>query len=346
MIRKNSVSLLSQVIFLSIFFSFFFSMTALAAPSEEWTYHKSDDGEEPFADEYRLLWLLNHARTNPGDHGVFLAETTENGIVDYIQDFSVDTDTLKNEFAALTPTFPVASDYRLYEAALEGVEDSVEQGSVPSDFVLFQLFDDYDFYEDGGYAWDPLVQAENIGYFHALLLIEGTFRNTSMSSSYSNAGIVFVNETTSGFAPNFGMRALSSADTSRDDHYNVFLVGTVWEDKNDNGVYDEGEGIGGVSVTPDKGDYFAVTGDAGGYSLPVTETGALSVTFSGTGLGDDVVKSTTVTTQSVLLDAQPAENGDSGGGDSGGGDSGGGDSGGSSSSFDCVICLLKSLIFD
>ena len=40
--------------------------------------------------------------------------------------------------------------------------------------------------------------------------------------------------------------------------YNRFLVGTVWVDSNGNDQYDPGEGIGGVTVEPDQGTYYAV----------------------------------------------------------------------------------------
>jgi hypothetical protein len=84
---------------------------------------------------------------------------------------------------------------------------------------------------------------------------------------------------------------------------NRFIVGTIWEDLNDDGDYDEGEGIGGVTVTPDKGTYFAVTGDAGGYAIPVTAADDYVVTFSGPNLGSNsVTRDVTVGATSVQLD--------------------------------------------
>ncbi len=42
-------------------------------------------------------------------------------------------------------------------------------------------------------------------------------------------------------------------------HYNQFIVGTVWKDLDWDGMYDTNEGLGGVTVTPDAGTYYAIT---------------------------------------------------------------------------------------
>jgi hypothetical protein len=48
-----------------------------------------------------------------------------------------------------------------------------------------------------------------------------------------------------------------------------FLVGVVYDDKNDNGVYDPGEGVEGVRVEPSYGGYHAITSASGGYAVPL-----------------------------------------------------------------------------
>ncbi|HLX61198.1 MAG TPA: CAP domain-containing protein [Planctomycetota bacterium] len=69
-----------------------------------------------------------------------------------------------------------------------------------------------------------------------------------------------------------------------------FVVGVVYADANSNNFYDIGEGISGVTVTPDSGSYFAVTGTAGGYAIPVGSSGTLTLTFSGGPLSAPVQK--------------------------------------------------------
>ena len=78
-------------------------------------------------------------------------------------------------------------------------------------------------------------------------------------------------------------------------------MGTVWEDANNNAMYDPGEGLGGVQVMPDAGTFFAVTGDAGGYDVPAT-AGSYTLTFSGGDLSSPVIKTVSVGTTSVLVE--------------------------------------------
>jgi hypothetical protein len=61
-----------------------------------------------------------------------------------------------------------------------------------------------------------------------------------------------------------------------------------------------GEGIGGVTVTPNAGTYYAVTSASGGYAIPVTmAAGTYQVTFSGNAVG---TKNLTIGDTNVLLD--------------------------------------------
>jgi len=87
--------------------------------------------------------------------------------------------------------------------------------------------------------------------------------------------------------------------------YNRNIVGTVWDDLDLDGEYDEGEGLGGVMVAPDQGTYYAITGAAGGYAIPVTSAGTYTVSFSGGGLSAASVLTTVeVGAQSLLLDLE------------------------------------------
>jgi hypothetical protein len=91
------------------------------------------------------------------------------------------------------------------------------------------------------------------------------------------------------------------AASSYPDHYNRFLVGTVWEDLDADGLYDPGEGIPDVKVEVTPGAWFAVTAAGGGYALPVEAAGPVDVVFSGGGVGAAAVH-TEIGSESVLLD--------------------------------------------
>ena len=78
--------------------------------------------------------------------------------------------------------------------------------------------------------------------------------------------------------------------TGRGSEHNRFIVGTVWDDLDFDDEYDEGEGLAGVLVMPDSGTYYAVTGEAGGYAIPITAAGSYMVAFSGGDLGASEVQ--------------------------------------------------------
>jgi hypothetical protein len=62
----------------------------------------------------------------------------------------------------------------------------------------------------------------------------------------------------------------------------VFITGVAYRDNNSNGAYDPGEGIAGIKVTPDHGDWFAVTSTSGGYAIPVpANSGTYTLSASG-----------------------------------------------------------------
>lgn len=74
------------------------------------------------------------------------------------------------------------------------------------------------------------------------------------------------------------------------------LTGVAFRDRDLDAAYSQGEGLGGITVKPTTGDYYAVTSSSGGYALPLQNlpTGATSVTvnFSGGFLGSATVTKT------------------------------------------------------
>ena len=82
-----------------------------------------------------------------------------------------------------------------------------------------------------------------------------------------------------------------------------FLTGVVFNDLNNNGKYDVGEGLGGVTVTiPGVGT--TTSFDSGGYSLHVNP-GAYTVIASGGGLVSPVTQTVAVGTTNYRLNFTP-----------------------------------------
>ena len=89
------------------------------APSAltEWTYHKTGDNLHPDGNEQQMVWLMNRARSDPAQEGVWLATMTDPDVAAARSFWHVDTTVLQNEFAAIPAKPPAAFDVRLYNAA-------------------------------------------------------------------------------------------------------------------------------------------------------------------------------------------------------------------------------------
>lgn len=306
-----------------------------AAPTTEWTIHKGNNGATPSDAEQRMLWLMNRARSNPIQEGIFLTGITDTDVTGAIDFFGVDTDAVRSQFAAIPAAPPAVFDFRMYEGSLAHSLDLIARDAQDHN-NQFQRIEDAGFFCNGGRVsvfsfsesalhahaglnidWGnnpPTGIQDPPGHRHAIMGVDG---NNSITG-FNNVGLALVEE--NDLVTDVGPLVFSGAycnassfeivnnvltSTPTVDHFNLFIVGTVWNDANSNDEYDEGEGLGGVTVMPDDGTYFAVTGDAGGYSIPILSAGTYNVTFSGGGLGNLLFnESVTVGSSNVLLDLE------------------------------------------
>ena len=293
------------------------------APSAatEWTYHKTSNNLHPDGNEQQMLWLLNRARSDPAEEGAWLATENDPDIAAARTYWGVNTTALQNAFAAIPAQPPAAFDVRLYNAAkahsdyLISIDGQTHDGQfnridaagfkyTSAAGIVFS-YSDSALYGHAGFNIDwgpgPNGMQDPPGHRNAIM---------SVSGNYTNVGYAVVAE--SNPATQVGPLVISGdlcyANTGFADHYNRFLVGTVWVDSNGNDMYDPGEGIGGVTVNPNLGTYYAVTADSGGYAIPVTASGTHVVTFSGSSITTPVTRTVTVGSTSVLLDLKYAGN--------------------------------------
>ncbi len=267
----------------------------------EWTLHESADGLHPSADEQCMLWLMNQARQDPAAEGVFLAGVDDGDVQSALNYFDVNLGVLMQEFAAITAAPPAAFDARLYAAARDHslylIANNAQNHNGQFDRVATAGFHAW------GMRGNVFSYADSALYGHAGFNVDwggndGTGMQTgrghrlaimSIDGNYTNVGLAAVPETNG--ATSVGPLVVTGnyayAATDQVDHYNRFLVGTVWEDLDGNDRYDAGEGIVGVEVAPSVGSYFAVTGAAGGYAIPLpaaVAAGPVAVSFSGGGV--------------------------------------------------------------
>jgi hypothetical protein len=79
-----------------------------------------------------------------------------------------------------------------------------------------------------------------------------------------------------------------------------FLTGVVFNDVNQNGLYDAGEGIAGATITV--GGVQTATNEAGGWSVPITSSGTYHVSVSGSTFLGTSSSDVTVSDSNVEVD--------------------------------------------
>ncbi len=261
----------------------------------EWTLHRTANGAHPNGIEQQYVWLMNRARQNPNAEGTFLANISDPLVRSRISGFRVDVDRLRQEFAATAARPPAAFDVRLYDAARGHSLDMIgrdRQDHTGQSTRVAQAGFRTLHHRGNAYAF---AQSPLEG--HAAFNIDwggndGTGMQTgrphrkaimSIDGAFTNVGVAAVSETNryTQVGPSVVTANYERANDSYPDQHNRFLVGTVWTDRNGNGGYDPGEGLGGVTVTPSSGPYFAVTAAGGGYAIPVLAAGQITVTFLG-----------------------------------------------------------------
>jgi hypothetical protein len=295
------------------------------APSDfggavEWTYHKTGDNAHPDGNEQQLMWLMNSARANPTQEGIWLATMTDPDVDSARVFWGVDLVLLQSEFSSYAPMPPAAFDVRLYNAARTHCLDLIARDAQDHNNQFDRVDAEGFVYLSG--RGNVFSYSKNALYGHAAFNIDwgndggdGSgmqpdrgHRKAIMSidGDYTNVGIAVVPESNPGTSvgPQVITGNYCRANTGAADHHNRFIVGTVWTDDNGNSQYDPGEGIAGVTALPDQGGFYAVTADSGGYAIPVTASGTYTVSFSGSAVTGTVDRSVTVGSRSALLDLE------------------------------------------
>jgi len=304
----------------------------------EWVCHKSADGLHPDGVEQAFVWMMNRARQDPAAEGAFLAsvDAADSFVHDAVLFFSVDLGVMQDEFDALTPQPPAAFDRRLYDAALAHANlmidadklDPVCGGSGEPPCQLNRVGPAGFYFRASGLRGNALGLAPSAEFGHAAWNIDWgplpsdppgmqdgrPHRNGVMDTPdaiatlpMTNTGIAVI-ATAGHLGPLVAVADYANANPVVSDHYNRFLVGTVWEDLDGDTFYDPGEGKAGVTVSTDTANWFAVTAPGGGYAIPLLGPGPMRVTFSGGGVATHVVD-VNVGATSVLADYEVPEPG-------------------------------------
>ncbi|TAG27597.1 MAG: hypothetical protein EAZ36_06650, partial [Verrucomicrobia bacterium] len=249
--------------------------------------------------EQAYLELINRARANPKAEGIRLATTTDANVLSAYSFFVVDLVLMKAEFEALPVRPPLAMNARLTNAARGHSNDMFTQafqghtGSGGSTLGTRATAAGYNFaslgenvfsYSDSTWHGHAGFQVDwgNDGGAGGMQLGRGHRANIHGDFREIGVGVVSGTNTVGGstVGPQLVTQNLGTAQGTT-----AFVTGVAYYDVNTNGAYDEGEGLGGVTVEVSGANHSAITTPSGGYAIPVPTTNAIrSVAFAGSGL--------------------------------------------------------------
>ena len=252
---------------------------------------------DPSADEQYMLELINAARANPTAEGIRLAGITDASILQYYKYYSVNTVVMAAQFATYRAKAPLALNASLMSSAHQQSVDQATngfQGHNSSDGTTFDAR-----ITTTGYKWSMVGEnvyayAKDAWFCHVGFNADWgvpsldhrvNIMNTNASyPDYREVGISCVPAANSKVGPMIVTQDFGTPQSAG----TAFLVGVVYDDGNGNGAYNPGEGLGGVSITPDGGTYYATTSGSGGFviPLPTSGSGTLTVKASGGPLGN------------------------------------------------------------
>jgi hypothetical protein len=251
---------------------------------------------DPTAQAQEVLELVNRLRADPEAELPLLLGSSDPDVARALNYFGVDADALAAQWSTLTPAAPLAWSPELMQTAAAHtqamLDADVQAHQTPGESSLDQRV------LDAGYDFSLLgenVFAYSVSpfYAHAAFAIDWgdgpggmqnppEHRQNVMNPQFTQVGIAVlqtVPDKTVGpqlVTEDFAMPRVSE---------NPFLLGTVYDDSNNNGRYDAGEGQAGVTVTVtgSAGTFTTETLTAGSYQMQLP-LGSYTVTFAGAAL--------------------------------------------------------------
>jgi hypothetical protein len=274
----------------------------------------------PTAKEQYVTELINRSRIDSQADLQRLITTTDSNVTYAYEYFNVDLDVLAAQFSgtqfgpgaqaagsdtAIPETLPpLAPNTKLTTAARLHTQDMLNnefQGHDSSSGALSpnQSGDQVgDRINRQGYDYNTAAEnvssySESIWDSHAAFIVDwgdsastgwryagmqdpSGHRTNVYRNNIREIGVGVVEGTNGSVGPLLVTHALAT-ESSYDQ---PFITGVAYYDTDGNGFYDEGEGIGGITVKVDGSPYHAVTPDSGGYAIPVTNDGAYSLSYT------------------------------------------------------------------
>ncbi|OVE74031.1 hypothetical protein BVX94_01760 [bacterium B17] len=266
---------------------------------------------DPTAKEQLILEYMNRSRADANAEAERLKNTTNINVVAAYSFFNVDLDQMVSQYQSLEQNLPPLSmnsnllalarlhTQDMYQNVFQGHTSSASPPSplqANSDLTTRFSTIGYDF----SYASENVyAYSYSAFYSHAAFEVDwgsgGTYgmqeppghRNNIHHTNIWEVGIGVVEGTNSNGSDSVGPM-LVTQNFAKHQSQTPYITGVVYTDSNTNQFYDEGEGMGGVTITVQNASYYAVSATAGGYSVPVSSDGTYTVTFTGSSFTSSV----------------------------------------------------------
>ncbi len=273
----------------------------------------------PTDEEQLMLEYINFARAYPDSEGIILSTTQDPGVVNEYNGYPSSS---RSEVATDFPTYPARPPLAMnadlltaarghdnemiivdsqYHVGPDGNPGSRIEAAGYTDWSawgenVFAFGDSDVFYDDAAFLID--FGNSDLGHRHNIMNFAST------DAIYTEVGLGMVAGNGNG-NPNGNVGPVLTTEDFVTGP-NVFVLGVVYSDSNQNGFYDEGEGDAGVKITLSSGSsYYAVTSASGGYAIPYTGSGQVTVTASGGIFKTPVMKTVTLSGVNVKVDFGP-----------------------------------------
>ena len=277
------------------------AVNGLAGSLSAQTQSQYDHGNPTDAEQLILEWV-NRGRANPVAEAVRFGLSLNQG--------------LPAGTISTLPKQPLVFNQNLQTAALGHSTWMLSSG-------VFAHMDaqgkyEIDRVEDASYPLDNALVGENLAHYASSVpgqnnlqsALEESYRGL-MNSPWHRENMLYwefreagqdVKYSLSGAAINLYVTQ-NFATTDAAPLQGGFITGVVYDDRNGDGQYSYGEGVGGVTVTPSAGSFYAVTSDSGGYAIPAADiTGAIVVQFDGQGFAGQQVSVSVESLTNVKVD--------------------------------------------
>jgi hypothetical protein len=267
--------------------------------------------------EQYMLDLINRFRANPTAELSLILAANDPNINDYLIVDGVNMTTLEAQLNALTPEPPLAWSDDLANSALGHSQlmlaDQSQSHQLPGEPALATRIANAGYTNDTICGENIFAWATSVFQGEAAFLIDwanGTsdgllsppgHRINLMYPTYQEVGIGLVSSSI--ISTGMGPLLVTQDFGAQSNLGNPFLLGNVYNDLNNDGFYEPGEGLSGVNlaITGPGGTFQTTSTPAGGYQIQLP-AGTYQVTASGGGLATPLIKTVTIGSNNVQAD--------------------------------------------